>query len=135
VEMKHLEEVNMSYAGHLGLAMLNSLRLLVSSVALFIHALFPFLFTHTASGLMEDVRNSFPKVGNDRILVRFNTKWKEDPEKRQWRVLVNGVETLANDVFIKNGSETVEEEISGEKKFHFLCFGKVTWQDGSATIT
>lgn len=132
--MGHLEEVGMGYFGHLRLAWLNSLRLGAASVALAVHGAFPFLLAHFASETLEMVQRSFPKRGRERILVRFNTKWKDDPEGRQWRVLINGSETLARGVSIKTGSETVEEEVQGEQKFHFLCFGRVLWKEGFAEI-
>lgn len=35
-----------------------------------------------------------PKHGiKNRILIRFNTKFEEDTQKRKWRVLVDGVES------------------------------------------
>ncbi len=68
----------------------------------------------------------------DRILIRFNTKFNDDPEGRCWRVLVNGDETLAHRVEIAIPCETVTEPIaSGEIKHHFLCDGRVEWQAGS----
>lgn len=70
----------------------------------------------------------------DRILVRFNTKWKEDPAQRKWRVLVNRVEYLASDVRIGTYCETIEEPVNGEMKFHFLCLGRVHWNMDSASI-
>lgn len=66
----------------------------------------------------------------DRILVRFNTKFAEDPLKRGWRVLVNGEEQLAHRVDIQVPCETITEPIStGEIKHHFLCFGYVHHAD------
>ncbi len=67
----------------------------------------------------------------DRILVRFNTKFGDDPDGRRWRVLVNGSERLAHKVVMMIPCETVTEPIvSGEIKDHFLCFGAVDWQSG-----
>ena len=64
----------------------------------------------------------------DRILIRFNTKFAEDPEGRCWRVLVNGEETLAHRVQISVPCETITEAIAtGEIKHHFLCDGQVQW--------
>lgn len=56
--MGHLEEVGMGYRDHLGLAWRNALRLLVASLALFVHGCLPFLFVHTASDMLDGV--SFP---------------------------------------------------------------------------
>ncbi len=132
--MTHLEEMKMTYWGHLRLASLNSMRLLWASIVLFVHGCFPSIFTKSASKLLDSVRKSFPTGEQDRILVRFNTKWQNDPQKRQWRVLVNGVEALAHKVDIRTASETIEEEIAGEQKFHFLCFGKTVWYDTNVQI-
>lgn len=132
--VKHLEEVGVGYFEHMRLALANSLLLAFSSVTLLVHALIPCLFTKTASSMIKKVVGSFPKKKADRILVRFNTKWREDPHARQWRVLVNGTEVLAHKVSIQTNSETVEEEIAGEQKFHFLCLGSVIWEGTLAKI-
>ncbi|MFZ4508263.1 MAG: hypothetical protein ACOYON_11275 [Fimbriimonas sp.] len=69
---------------------------------------------------------------SSRILVRFNTKFTEDPEGRTWRVLVDGVETLAHKVMIDTPTETITESIStGEVKHHILCHGRVEWDEAS----
>lgn len=71
----------------------------------------------------------------DRILLRFNTKFEEDQEKRTWRVLVNGTETLADKVIIRYVCcETIQEDVDGIPKYHILCFGKVNWQGNTAII-
>jgi hypothetical protein len=88
--MKHLEEVKMTYLEHLRLASLNSLKLSLSSITLLIHGFIPSLFTKTTSKMIDEIQRSFPRETQDRILVRFNTKWREDHQGRQWRVLVNG---------------------------------------------
>ena len=67
---------------------------------------------------------------NDRILIRFNTKWEQDELKRRWRVLVNGEETLAHNVITYGYCETITEPIStGEIKDHFLAYGRVVWDE------
>lgn len=132
--MRHLEEIKMTYWGHLRLASLNSLRLLKASIVLLIHGCFPSILTNSSSKLLDEIKKSFPTGGKDRILVRFNTKWQNDQQKRQWRVLVNGEEQLAHKVEIKVASETIEEEVAGEQKFHFLCSGKTIWQDTNVQI-
>jgi len=42
-----------SYLSHGAWALLYSVYLLLASMACFIHAIFPFLFTHTASSIAE----------------------------------------------------------------------------------
>lgn len=65
-----------------------------------------------------------------RILIRFNTKFEEDSLSRKWRVLVDGVESLAHKVKIHGICETITEPIaSGEIKHHFLCVGYLIWED------
>ena len=71
----------------------------------------------------------------DRILLRFNTKFEEDPARRTWRVLVNGAETLASKVIIKVNGETIQEDVAGIPKYHILCIGCVVWDGSIATIT
>lgn len=65
-----------------------------------------------------------------RILLRFNTKYKEDPEGRTWRVLVDGTETLAHKIVTTIPCETIQEPVEGVEKHHFLCWGKVDWTEG-----
>ena len=71
---------------------------------------------------------------HSRILVRFNTKWQEDPDGRKWRVLEDGKETLARKVFMNLPCETVEEPVDGVPKYHFLSHGRVYWNDGDAYV-
>lgn len=77
-----------------------------------------------------------PPPKKDRILIRFNTKFGEDPEQRKWRVLTNGEEKLAHRVDICGVfTTTVTEPIStGEIKHHFLCDGIVVWKDGDVAL-
>src|ERR1700722_701737 len=133
--MTHLNEIDMGYFEHLKRAGFNAIRLFCASLILLVHGLLPFILVDTASKLVDKVRSSFPKSKRDRILVRFNTKWKEDPSSRQWRVLVNGTETLAHKESMKTDCETIKEQVEGEQKFHFMCLGKVTWQDTNAVIS
>ncbi|SFI64324.1 DUF6356 family protein [Planctomicrobium piriforme] len=131
--MNHLAEVNMTYAQHWSMATKNSGKLSIASCVLFVHACLPFLFERTASRILRSVEHSLPKAGT-RILVRFNTKHREDPEGRSWRVLENGVETLAHVVSIAIPCETIREEVAGEVKYHFLCNGKVVWDGQNAKV-
>lgn len=71
---------------------------------------------------------------HDRILLRFNTKWQDDPTTRKWRVLVNGEEKLARKVYLNLPCETVEEAVDGVAKFHLMCHGRVFWNDGDAYV-
>jgi hypothetical protein len=73
---------------------------------------------------------------NQRILVRFNTKFETDILKRKWRLLIDGVEWLAHKIDIQVPCETITEPIStGEIKHHLLCSGEVKWDSNfGATI-
>jgi hypothetical protein len=124
--MKHLQDVNKTYFQHMRIALYNCCRLVYATVALLIHSILPFLFVSTASDILKDTLKPIPNNTNT-ILVRFNTKWKNDPISRQWRVLVNGKETLAHKVIIQSLSETVEQPVDGEQKFHFLAYGNIEW--------
>lgn len=48
--------------------------------------------------------------------------------------MVNGEEILARGVRVKTDCETVEESVGGEQKFHFLCTGRVDFEDGIAEV-
>lgn len=69
-----------------------------------------------------------------RILLRFNTKFEQDPKQRTWRVLEDGVEKLASKVFIQCDGQTIQEDIDGVPKYHVLFNGKTLWADDEATI-
>lgn len=72
-----------------------------------------------------------------RILVRFNTKFESDILKRKWRLLIDDVERLAHKVSIQVPCETITEAIAtGEIKHHFLCSGEVKWDEdfGAAIV-
>lgn len=62
-----------------------------------------------------------------RILIRFNTKFEDDPQKRKWRVLEDGVEKLAHKVLISTDAETIQEDVDGIPKYHIMCHGSVHW--------
>lgn len=80
---------------------------------------------------MED-RNPNQK---DRILLTFNTKFEEDPQKRKWKVLVNEVERLAHQIVVIAYAETVVERIpQGEERCSFLCEGRVVWKEGDVAL-
>ena len=125
--MKHLEDTNTTYLQHLLLALYNSVRLLCASLTLFIHSLFPYLFTKTTSNILNNVIDSFPEpvTKKHRILVRFNTKHKDDIYDRCWRILVDNKEILVHKVYIKTSAESVTLPINDEIKFHFLLYGNL----------
>ncbi len=66
-----------------------------------------------------------------RIQLRFNTdKEKKDASLPPWRVLIDGVEYLADQVFVNVPLQTSEDILpSGEKKWHVSCEGAVEWRD------
>jgi plasmid stabilization system protein ParE len=69
-----------------------------------------------------------------RILLRFNTKFEQDPKKRTWRVLEDGIERLASHVSIGTNGETIQEDIDGVPKYHILFDGKILWDEDKAAI-
>ncbi len=70
-----------------------------------------------------------------RILIRFNTKHEMDAGHRKWRVVIDGIEWLANKVKVNVPCETICEDVGGAEKYHFLCEGEVSWGDnGAATV-
>ena len=70
-----------------------------------------------------------------RILLRFNTKFTDDPKRRTWRVLVDGKEKLAEKVFVNAVGETIQEDVDGVPKYHVMFNGHVTWDGDLATIS
>lgn len=67
-----------------------------------------------------------------RILIRFNTKWSGGNDR--WRVLIDGKEHLADKVNIDVPCETIQEQVDGQEKFHFLCLGNVVWNNDKARV-
>lgn len=53
--MSHLKKVNESYFKHMFEAILISFTLMISSLACFIHSIFPFLFKSTASNNIKSI--------------------------------------------------------------------------------
>jgi len=134
--MNHLRQINKTYFQHFALAIYNSIRLMYASIILVLHAFLPFTFESTASDIIKDIVSSIPKNKRE-VLVRFNTKWRDDPAKRQWRVLVDDKETLVHKVIIKTLAETIEKPINNEQKFHFLINGNLEWNitEDQTTVT
>ncbi len=69
-----------------------------------------------------------------RILIRYNTKHEMDAGHRKWRVVVDGVEKLANKVKVEVPCETICEDVGGTEKYHFLCHGAVSWGENETAI-
>lgn len=63
------------------------------------------------------------------INLRYNTeKDKTNAELPAWRVLINGVEHLAETVEIRTSSRTTKNLINGDLvKWHVSCLGRVEW--------
>jgi adenylylsulfate kinase len=70
------------------------------------------------------------------IKIRFNTeKDKADPNLPAWRVLISGVEHLAESIKISAPCWTTRDEISpGIIKWHISCFGTPVWNGRNCTI-
>jgi len=132
--MGHLRETNLTYYEHLMRALDKCHSLFEAFVCLTIHAFIPQLFPHRASDIIKKLYvEKYKGCHADRILVRFNTKFQEDPDQRHWRVLVNGQETLAHRVEINVPAKTVMEQVGSEEKYHILCYGKVMTQHCECT--
>jgi hypothetical protein len=71
-----------------------------------------------------------------RIQIRFNTeKEKRDAKLPAWRVLVDGVEHLAENVRIEAPTWTSEDILpTGQKKWHLSSEGEVTWENTTCVI-
>lgn len=70
------------------------------------------------------------------IKIRYNTeKDKTDPTLPAWRVLVDGVERLAESVDIQAPCWTTKDEISaGLFKWHISCIGRPVWMGQTCKI-
>lgn len=70
------------------------------------------------------------------IKIRYNTeKDKTDASLPAWRVLIEGVEHLAQTVEVQVPCWTTQDEISpGLVKWHISCTGTPVWKDGNCTI-
>lgn len=70
------------------------------------------------------------------IKIRFNTeKDKSDPNLPAWRVLISGVEHLAESIEITVPCWTTQDEISpGIIKWHISCVGTPIWNGRICTI-
>lgn len=66
-----------------------------------------------------------------RIMIRFNTdKEKTDATLPPWRVIIDGVEHLAESVSIETRSWTTLDEIApGKMKWHITCDGTPRWDE------
>jgi hypothetical protein len=131
--MDHLKEVGLTYFQHMQFALKNCMKLFVASILLALHSIMPNWFTNSGSKLVQDIHYDFTarRLWKSRILVRFNTKWKEDPEGRKWRVLQDGVETLAHSVNLTIPCTTIQEDVAEGTRWHFLCWGDVEWDNAS----
>lgn len=71
------------------------------------------------------------------IKIRFNTdKDKLNPELPPWRVVLDGVEHLAEKVIIQAPAWTSVDEIApGKIKWHITCSGSVTWDEAKKECT
>lgn len=76
------------------------------------------------------------KIPSSNIQIRFNTeKEKTNPDQPAWRVLINGIEELAETVEINVPTVTSEDLLpSGQKKWHISCRGQVKWTNKNCRI-
>ncbi len=135
--MGHLKDMGMNYFMHMIRAFSFAFEMFVGVVVLLIHGVIPSVFCKEASNRVADIyyRMKSGDSESNRILVRFNTKYKEDDLRRNWRVLINGEETLAHDVYINVPTETIVEPIAtGEIKYHFLCWGSARFSENHIAV-
>lgn len=73
---------------------------------------------------------------NQEIKIRFNTeKDKTDSSLPAWRVIILGVEHLAESIRINVPSWSTQDEIApGIMKWHITCSGIPVWNDKNCTI-
>ena len=62
---KHLKNVNKSYFSHLFFAWQTAIQLTLAAFCLFVHGLFPDVFQHTASTIVEFIHLNFKNIIKD----------------------------------------------------------------------
>ena len=130
--MRHLDELKMNYFQHMLFALKNAATLFRAFITLVVHAALPDCFVNASSALINKVHYNLManRHAKSRILVRFNTKWEQDRLSRKWRVVTNGVETLAHEVTVTIPCTTIQEDVPTDgTRWHFLCWGDVFWDD------
>lgn len=69
------------------------------------------------------------------IKIRFNTKYLEGDQTLKWRILVDDIEYLAENIQVNVPCATSEDVIeTGEVKWHLSCEGKITWKNKTAIV-
>ena len=126
----HWEKHGLTYLQHLRRAEANSLRLLWAGFTLVIHGLLPGLFEYTASDVVRRLAVKMARRNKDRVLIRFNRKWREDRYQRKWRIITGGHEVLASNVILNVPSVTCVEPVTvdGDAKFHIRAEGVLSWK-------
>ncbi len=132
--MSHLKETNYTYIAHFKKAIGYSSKLFCAAFAVLVHAFVPDVFTKTASGIVRNILDEMQNDISSRILVRFNTKYETDPQRRRWRVLTDGQERLADKVVTHAIWESIEEPVDGIQKYHMMYQGRCKWNGDTATI-
>jgi hypothetical protein len=69
------------------------------------------------------------------IKLRFNTESALDKSMLPWRVVVDGVEHLAQRVIFATDAYTTHDEVApGRFKWHVTCVGEPAWHGTVCTI-
>lgn len=130
-----LKHANQNYFEHFSKAILFSFISFMSGFALFIHAIFPFLFKHTGTkNFLWMIRQHHKNTTglNDHIQIRYNTKSTD--ELFPWRVVVNGKEQLAQDVLILGNAYGEKTYLDNVAKYNLAIDGVVVWTRNNAVI-
>jgi hypothetical protein len=67
------------------------------------------------------------------IQIRFNTK--ANGSNLVWRIIIDGLENLAEEVEIIGTCYGEKSIVDGENKYNIACNGKVYWKENKAIIT
>lgn len=132
MKLKHVK--NEGYFKHLANAIVFAVLSVIAGIVIFIHAIIPALFQTLGSRILTFIitKNISRSNSVDHIQIRYNTRSKN--EEFPWRVIVNGKETLAQDIVIIGNSFGEKSYVDGVAKYNMAVYGKAVWKDGLATI-
>ena len=132
MKLKHVDE---GYLKHLINAIVFSAASVFAGTILLIHAIFPFVFQKTGSKiLLWILKKNASRLSNlnSHIQIRYNTKSMD--EKMPWRVIINGNERLAQDIFIIGSAYGEKTYVENVAKYNLATNGTAIWNNNSVTI-
>ena len=133
MKLKHVADEG--YSRHLMNANIAGIKSIAAGVVIIIHSIVPKLFPNLGTRiLLSVVSNNIRRSSNntDHIQIRYNTNSKD--EKLPWRIVVNGIERLAQDVSIVGVAFGEKSYVKDVAKYNLAIHGTVTWVNDHAII-